>query len=699
MVELIARTALLAALVMPLTSDLGVSEYGDRRADTVARAYLGESDGSAEAWEIHSHLGGRAVAVTHDGRRFLGALGPRVVALSLSGDRPEIAEQSKPFGALLLDVSAGGHFVAALLPSNEIALLSTAVGAGFPLLGTLEFTTDVTVIASTGETLFVGEDGGRLSAHRVNEQGEAREILALEYDPATEVVDIDVQGDRLFVLTQSGALTRQPTFALTEYRWTPLGDVDLVVRDEYDGIAASMATDDEFAVIERSQPDDLMVLDLGSEDRSEALYFWYGPRLYGRIDVSSGRVVFGFNGALGSYFEIGAIDLRSRPSPGRFFGSSTPGQATDIEAVEDVVAVADGTEGFYFVNLTRNDSILEPVGSTKSVGHISQIASTTSHLLATDYTEYPGLGFLDPESGFIASAPLSRSCAISSVNSTVTPGHAVALAWSNDKVFVADGGYGITVLDTSTPDALRVVENNEESDAAADAVGVRGEHVFLGQVGSIGLYTWEDPSMSLALKGTTALSGRPAFSRIRTTDDSIYAALFNSGLSMLEVNDLGTELIERWRWSDPAIPFVTDIALASFNRAYVSGRDAEGNGVVAVVELNEDAPPTVRTTMGLPGTVWSLQLRDSVLVAAADVAGVVAVNVEDEMSPSISELVDTSGRAYDVHVTDQCVYVADGDGGLVSIRREAESVPAPSPSPTDPQPDHALFIPLAQSHR
>jgi hypothetical protein len=113
------------------------------------------------------------------------------------------------------------------------------------------------------------------------------------------------------------------------------------------------------------------------------------------------------------------------------------------------------------------------------------------------------------------------------------------------------------------------------------------------------------------------------------------------------------------------------------NYAYVALTDCyyfTCQGGLHAVDISDPAQPRMMSSLDIPGGAFSVAMVDGgdnsshqAYLAAGEV-GVWVVNVSDPAHPHLAGLANTPGRAQSITVVGDLVYVADDNGGFLSLR-------------------------------
>jgi hypothetical protein len=113
------------------------------------------------------------------------------------------------------------------------------------------------------------------------------------------------------------------------------------------------------------------------------------------------------------------------------------------------------------------------------------------------------------------------------------------------------------------------------------------------------------------------------------------------------------------------------------NYAYVALADCyyfTCSGSLQVIEISTLAQPRLVGSLIIPGGAMSLAMADDgersdrYVYLAAGKMGVSVVDVSDPTHPYVASSLKTPGYAQDIAATDGLVYVADDQGGLLTLR-------------------------------
>jgi hypothetical protein len=234
-----------------------------------------------------------------------------------------------------------------------------------------------------------------------------------------------------------------------------------------------------------------------------------------------------------------------------------------------------------------------------------------------------------------------------------TPGRANAVAADGDYVYVADGDYGLQIIDV----------NDKSEPILLGAVDTTGSALDVASQGDIVCVAFGPEGLVIVDVGnpnTPTIRGAaetPGNNRgVEISDTLAYVADDVVGLMLFDISDpstpttLGVE-------NTPGE--AVDVAIAG-PLAYV----ADETLGLRVVNVTDPFTPWLVNTVGIPGLAKRVFVSGGYAYVAARHAGVQVIDISTAGSETVVGSLDTTGDALDVFVLDQILYAVDGLSGL-----------------------------------
>lgn len=286
------------------------------------------------------------------------------------------------------------------------------------------------------------------------------------------------------------------------------------------------------------------------------------------------------------------------------------------------------------------------------------------------------------------------------------PGSAYDVAVDGDYAFVADGPFGLKVIDIS--DLENPVLAGSCTGGGINAVAVEGDYAFLAG-GKSGLQVKDisDPA-NPTLAGGLNLPGTT--NDLTVAGNYIYISNLDFGLQVVDISDpanpvsvvtysslgevtngvavdgdyaytvgnnSGLQVVDI---SDPAHPvFVASYyMLGNTSCVAVDGDYAyavnEHIGLV-IFDISDPATPTALSEYSLPGIAYDIDIHGDLAFVANNISGLQVIDVSDPENPEHENSYDTDGQALGVAVAGDHTFIADGAGGLKVVRISMPLVP------------------------
>lgn len=230
---------------------------------------------------------------------------------------------------------------------------------------------------------------------------------------------------------------------------------------------------------------------------------------------------------------------------------------------------------------------------------------------------------------------------------------------SGNLVYVANGGGGVQVVDTSNHAALSVVAHMDTTSAATD-VQVVGDLAYVGTKGAEGgLQVWNVQSPSTPwFMGEISSATLATASALDVVGNRAYVtASFGGGLHVLDVSRPYTPTL---LGATTEVGTARDVQVVE-NVAYVA---ADSNGLYTL-DVQSTITPTVLARSKLPGNATMVQVVGEIAYVAADMGGVHILNVSNPNRPRLLSTCTVEGGAASVDVGPAGrAYVAAQGGGM-----------------------------------
>ncbi|MDO8880914.1 MAG: cell wall-binding repeat-containing protein [Coriobacteriia bacterium] len=237
-----------------------------------------------------------------------------------------------------------------------------------------------------------------------------------------------------------------------------------------------------------------------------------------------------------------------------------------------------------------------------------------------------------------------------------TLGYAYGVAVSGTTAYVADGSYGLRIIDVSDPAAPAIL-GTYDTPAWAYDVAVSGTTAYVADHESglqvidvsdpaapelVGTYDTPNIARAVAVSGTTA-----------------YVADTDSGLQIIDVSDSTSPAFLGTYDTDS---YARGVAVSG-TMAYV----ADGIYGLQVIDVSDPAAPALLGACDTPDWAWSVAVSGTTAYVADDNSGLQVIDVSDPAAPALVGTFDTPGEARSVAVSGTTAYVADYDSGLQVI--------------------------------
>lgn len=415
------------------------------------------------------------------------------------------------------------------------------------------------------------------------------------------------------------------------------------------GRAQDVVVDGGFAFV-ADDSSGLRVVDVSNPQNPVSVGFYDTPFCAHGVSVAEGYAYV----ADGLSLMVFDVHVPSNPVP---IGSISPSvDILDVCVTGGFAYVACGWDGLKVINV-QNPSNPVQVGAYDTYDHATDIHVSGSYVVVSDWVGNPGLWMFDISN---PSKPLPAAA-------LDTPGGVLGAALKGNRLYVADCGNGLLVLETIVPGACILKEGGAEP-AMARGVTRDGDVAWVaaGTHGVIAVNV-ADPAVPQRL-GMIDTDGDAE--RVRILGSQAYVADGDAGMQVLDV-------------SNPAAP----AQIGGFPTAYaVRDLSVSGDSVYLsfdawyssfeVLSVSDPSNPVSICSYHGTGIEGSEALA-GFLYAAAGAGGLCIFNTADPSDPTQIGSVDTPGYARDVSLWNGHAYVADDYGGLRVIAVSNPSNPVP----------------------
>lgn len=388
-----------------------------------------------------------------------------------------------------------------------------------------------------------------------------------------------------------------------------------------------------------STRDDIQQLGIWTSSEVEVFNVWV-----------SGDYAYLTCGEKGLYAPINISDP-SQPSGPGFLPLDTGGFSSVIMVDQDTAFVGDGYNGHLLIDVVEG---FQP----------SFIDSVESADITCDVTVSSGYGYVAAGRSGLRVFDLNISNPpddfLEEVSFYDTPGEARGIVKSGSWVYVADGSWGLTILDALYPTDPTFHDEFVTQGDTCYNVDISGNYAFLA-CGSDGIRVINISGTIFEVPGSPFST--PGSARdIKIVDDKAYIA-DTSGVYVYQI----TGLPSNFTGMNTIDSFTTDVEACGIdaldNRVYV----ANGEYGFFVWDLSAGSIQRIETG----GTCTDIAVKDKTIyiVDSQDGLGIFDYS-RTELLPDLVGYQDTGGRPRGLAVTEDRVCVADGEDGLYVFESE-----------------------------
>ncbi len=262
------------------------------------------------------------------------------------------------------------------------------------------------------------------------------------------------------------------------------------------------------------------------------------------------------------------------------------------------------------------------------------------------------------------------------LSQTLTHGSAQDVFVRSDTAYVADGQSDLTIFDVSNPHAPLLLRNiDTRDDDFAKGVYIPSDTAFP----YVYVADMDGMIQSFNLVDTTGMNDSRIMNDLNTeevTGTIILDSLGMPHLWILAVSSGFAHCKLSYYQMIPA-PGGSSFGYCNFmvmpsdamglcvdlNHIFI----ACGNLGIVVVDCSDPFNMIEISSIVLPGTALSIDIKDGLACVAGDRAGCNIVDVSNAYQPRLLKNVNTSGRSKDAQIAGRYVFVADGGSGLKVI--------------------------------
>ncbi|MBI5870380.1 MAG: hypothetical protein HZB44_05390 [Actinobacteria bacterium] len=232
-----------------------------------------------------------------------------------------------------------------------------------------------------------------------------------------------------------------------------------------------------------------------------------------------------------------------------------------------------------------------------------------------------------------------------------TPGHSYDVAVSGIYAYIADGGYGLRIINISNP-ASPTLAGFYDTPAAASGLDISGSYAYVADDTSLQIINISNPA-SPTLAGSLAMSSAVD---VAVSGDFAYVASYGYGLRVIDISNPASPAL-RGTFNTPGI--AVGVALSG-NHAYV----ADNNSGLQIIDVTDPDNPAFAGAYNPGYSFLAARVSGTLAYMAAGSSGLVIVDISDPANTSLAGAYDTPGSALDVAVSGIYAYMADYSSGL-----------------------------------
>jgi len=251
------------------------------------------------------------------------------------------------------------------------------------------------------------------------------------------------------------------------------------------------------------------------------------------------------------------------------------------------------------------------------------------------------------------------------VGSYDTPGYAHGVFVDDSYAYIADGAFGLWIINISDP-YNPSFEGNYNTPGFSSDVFVINNYAYIADGTSglqiINISNPQDPSYA-------GNYDTPGYSHdVFVYDNYAYIADGDSGLQIIDVYDPSSPLFE----GDYDTPGDAQGVFVSGYYTYI----ADGTSGLQIIDISDPEIPSYVGSYDTPGEAHDVYvLGDYAFVADGYTGGLQIINVLSPSNPTFENSYNTPGTAWSIFVSGFYAYVADFDGGLQILNIYEPTIP------------------------
>ena len=337
---------------------------------------------------------------------------------------------------------------------------------------------------------------------------------------------------------------------------------------------------------------------------------------------------------------------KKEPTLVGMISSSLIGNTLDVFVEGDYAYVTNQDEGLKVVNITdpTNPNI---IGSYVTADIAQSVFVDGDYVFIADYQgispQYKNFLILD------VTDPTNPIHLGNCTTNYVAGDAARDVVVDGDTAFVANNQGGLSVVDVTDPsNPIRIGER--DTAGTSIKLAVAGDYVYVADEAN-GLVVIDISNPLVPTIAATFSTGISSATNIVVEGNYAYVSDINNGIIVVNVTDPSTpEFVGSWIKSD-----VSDACVYG-DYLYVT----DINDGLSVVNITDLSTPELIYTIAISGVVQAIDIDGYYVYLACSNGGFQVVQIAD-VSPNLAGSVNTPGFAYDVFVSGDYAYVADGN--------------------------------------
>jgi len=442
--------------------------------------------------------------------------------------------------------------------------------------------------------------------------------------------DVDIQGDYVYI-----AADRRFYIVDVSDKANPIEKSRLSSRD-----SEHISVSDNYAYLDYydsgHDDTDLLIINVTDPSNPEKITTYDTP---GGV---SGVTILGDIAFIADWDGLYVLNITDKENPDLISGCDTEGSSYDLFYHNNIVYLADGSNGLSIVDVSNFSNPFK-LGGYSSIALIQGLIVSGDYVYMADYEN--GLVIIDISD---TSNPIyvGKYQNESTARGIAVLGNYAYLAYDRDDFIVVD------ISDTSNPTFVTQCEVS----ANVYSISASGDHVYLGNnAGRFFVYNVtqrDDP----VLEGETTLSSTAM--DIFLAGEYAYSRDYDGDFDIIDISDnANPNVVGEYECEN----YGSGIVVAG-NYAYI-----DDGTYVSVLDISDKTSPELVSQYDTPGAPQGIALFGNYIFTSEGGQGLSVADISDPENPVYADDLPTAGYSEAIAVKGKYVFLSNRDAGLLII--------------------------------